>query len=181
MEVRAAVPGDDVGLATVHVRSWQAAYAGQLPEEYLAGLSIERRAEWWRTTLARCAGAGAGSGAGAPGEGVLVAVDAEGIVGFLHYCRSRDQDAPRTTGEITSIYLLPGWWDRGVGRRLLSAGLDGLRDAGFDTATLWVLESNLRARRFYVAAGMKTDGATKDDVRPDFVLREVRYTVRLGR
>jgi ribosomal protein S18 acetylase RimI-like enzyme len=172
MELRRAVAGDELGIATVHVRTWQAAYKGQLPDALLAGLSVERRAEWWRTTLARAAGAAA--------EGVYVAVDGGQIVGFVHWCPSRDEDAEPGAGEITSIYLLPDCWDRGAGRRLLTAALDALREAGSTVATLWVLGTNERARRFYEAAGMTPDGATKDDARPSVVLHEVRYAIRLA-
>ena len=51
----------------------------------------------------------------------------------------------------------------------------GLTETGFSAATLWVLETNARARRFYESAGWAADGATKTDRRGDIELREVRY------
>jgi len=56
-----------------------------------------------------------------------------------------------------------------------------LRAVGFSTATLWVLDTNLRARRFYEAAGWVPDGATKVDDRATFTLREVRYRTTIPR
>ena len=41
--MREAILADAEAIATVHVRSWQAAYRGQLPDEYLDGLTVEDR------------------------------------------------------------------------------------------------------------------------------------------
>jgi hypothetical protein len=51
----------------------------------------------------------------------------------------------------------------------------GLAEGGFTAATLWVLGTNVRARRFYEIAGWVADGAVKTDHRGDVELREVRY------
>ena len=53
--------------------------------------------------------------------------------------------------------------------------LSALSGAGFDEATLWVLDTKSRARRFYEAAGWHAGGAVKQDARRGFVLNEVRY------
>jgi hypothetical protein len=47
--------------------------------------------------------------------------------------------------------------------------------ARYGDATLWVLDENVRARSFYERGGWRLDGATKDDDRGSFVLKEVRY------
>jgi RimJ/RimL family protein N-acetyltransferase len=57
----------------------------------------------------------------------------------------------------------------------VAAAVDGLRQARFTTATLWVLEGNGRARRFYERAGWAPDGTHKDDVLAGTPIREVRY------
>ena len=60
-----------------------------------------------------------------------------------------------------------------------STPLDDLRERRFTVATLWVLETNDRARRFYDAAGWTTDGATTSE-RVDCEMRPtVRYRVTL--
>jgi len=43
VELRDARPDDAMGVAGVHVRSWQTAYRGLLSEEYLNGLRAEDR------------------------------------------------------------------------------------------------------------------------------------------
>ncbi|MBV9093965.1 MAG: hypothetical protein JO132_08830 [Streptosporangiaceae bacterium] len=57
----------------------------------------------------------------------------------------------------------------------MAAALERLAAAGFEQAILWVLDSNVRARRFYEAGGWSTDGAVKDDDSRGFRMTEVRY------
>lgn len=87
---------------------------------------------------------------------------------------SRDEDGAGV-GEVTAIYLLDSHWGQGAGRELMAAAVEHLGAAGFTEATLWVLESNARARRFYEAAGWRPDGTVKVDESRGFPLREVRY------
>lgn len=165
MEIRRAQDGEAQVIAKVHVASWQGAYRGLIPDEILDGLSVERRAQWWSQAIKD------------PEIDVFVSLDEAGrIVGFASIQASRDADAPEATGELTTIYLLPEWWGRGRGRALLETCLDRARQRGFARVTLWVLDSNQRARRFYEKAGFTTDGASKTEtVAPGVVLEEVRY------
>ena len=45
VQFRLAVPGDEQAVAVVHVRSWQVAYRGLMPDEYLDGLRPQDRAD----------------------------------------------------------------------------------------------------------------------------------------
>ncbi len=49
--IRDATPDDAQGIAIVHVKTWQCAYRGQMPDSLLDGLSVEKRTEGWRTQL----------------------------------------------------------------------------------------------------------------------------------
>jgi GNAT superfamily N-acetyltransferase len=169
MEVRRARLSDAEGIATAHVRSWQAAYAGLVPQAYLDGLDLARRTAAWEEMLAH------------PGdrEVTLVAEEAGNesgpdIVGFVAICPSRDDDAG-DVGEVAAIYLLAEVWGRGYGRALMAAALCALKELGFSSATLWALEGNQRARTFYEAGGWSTDGAVRQDSRRGATLSEVRY------
>jgi GNAT superfamily N-acetyltransferase len=172
MEVRRAQAGDALGVATVHVRSWQAAYKGLMPDGYLDQLDIERRRIGWERNIAE---------ADWPRSGTLVATEANGhVVGFAHIVPARDGDGdPAVVGELAAIYLLPEAWGSGVGRRLMVAAVNVLRDAGFAEAILWVLEGNERAQRFYEIGGWQLDGGAKDIVIADTPLAEVRYRLVL--
>jgi GNAT superfamily N-acetyltransferase len=78
-------------------------------------------------------------------------------------------------GEIVAIYLASTAWGKSVGRALMAAALAQLSAIGYQEATLWVLDTNVRARTFYEKAGFSPDGAAKLDDRGEFQLREVRY------
>jgi GNAT superfamily N-acetyltransferase len=172
MEIRRALADDALGVATVHVRSWQAAYRGLLPDAYLDQLDIEARRVGWARTIEETDW---------PRSGTLVATEANAnVAGFAHIGPARDDDLDAAVvGELAAIYALPEVWGSGVGRRLMAAAVNVLRDAAFSDAILWVLDGNDRAQRFYEMGGWVTDGAAKDIVIADTPLAEVRYRLVL--
>ena len=143
-----------------------------MPDVYLDQLDVERRRAGWERTIAATDG---------PRSGTLVATEANGtVVGFAHIGPAREGDGdPIVIGELAAIYLPPEVWGSGVGRRLMLAAVNVLRDAGFAEAILWVLEGNERAQRFYEIGGWQLDGVTKDVVIADLPLPEVRYRLVL--
>jgi len=167
MNIRSARIEDAPVVALVHVRSWQTAYRGLVPQEYLDALEVARRRVVWISIVAQTDW---------PQTGTLVAEREQGVIAFVNVRPTRDDDEdPAHVGEVAAIYALPGIWGQGVGQGLMAAALDSLARAGFGQATLWVLDTNTRARRFYEAGGWRTDGAAKRDDRRGFPLREVRY------
>jgi len=169
--IRNATADDVLAVATVHVRAWQAAYRGQIPDSYLDGLTVERRVPTWTRLISEAA---------PPATTLLVAEDERiEVVGFAHHSASRDDDAAAATAEVTSIYVSPDAWQRGIGGALLNAAETHMRRASYAQATLWVLDTNGRARNFYERKGWSPDGALKLDERGGFTLREVRYAKTL--
>jgi GNAT superfamily N-acetyltransferase len=150
--IRRAAAGDEEALAHVHVRSWQTAYRGILPDEFLAQMSVEGRVERWRERIA------------SPGKGefsfiAMVAGETSGprIVGFSGGGPERQGfvrgDGIRYDGEVYAIYLLPEWRGKGIGRALIAASAQALIEAGLQSTAIWVLQDNASARRFYEALG----------------------------
>jgi GNAT superfamily N-acetyltransferase len=172
--VRPATLADAEGIGLVHVRSWQSAYRGKMPQDHLNELDPARRAEVWRRFMEETE----------PSRGgVLVAV-AEGgaITGFASFGPSRDSDTdPRGTGEVFAMYADPDAWSTGAGRTLMASTVADLARLGYTDAILWVLDTNDRARRFYTLAGWKEDGANKTDGSRGFDITEVRYRRTLGK
>ena len=120
--VRAATKEDAEAVARTYVETWRDAYPGMLPDKVLLGLSAPRHAESWRRRI------------GEAGEIVIVAEDGEaGIVGFGSAGRARDANLGHA-GEIYTLYLLPDWRDRGLGRALLGALFDALVARGYGSA-----------------------------------------------
>lgn len=161
--IRAAVPADAEEISRVHIATWQRAYRGQVSDAFLDGLSdrIEGRVAWWRERLAA-------------GATALVTRDGEQLTGFVGFGAAEPPTAP-ALGEVYAIYVDAPYWDRGHGRALMSGALEALRGRGFAAAVLWVLESNVRARRFYERGGWAVDGGTKTEAIGGETLREVRY------
>ena len=57
--------------------------------------------------------------------------------------------------QIVRLYVDPGHWGRGIGRRLHDEALGHLRRAGYRVAVIWVLEANGRARSMYERWGWR--------------------------
>ena len=91
-------------------------------------------------------------------EGLIVAFDAEGMVGF-HWTKQADA----TTGEVYVIAVAPRSQGRGYGKVLLTAGMSHLATQGLPTVELYVDTADETAVRMYQRAGFVT------------VHRDVRY------
>jgi GNAT superfamily N-acetyltransferase len=168
VRIRDATVDDADAVALVHIHGWQWGYRGLLPGEYLDGLSAERRAEQWRSWLLE------------PGRTRTRLAEENGAcVGFAVSGPSRDPGADDDTGEVYAIYVEEDVAGTGVGTELLGSAVVWLTERGFARATLWVLEGNARARRFYEREGWTLDGAAKSDPREDFTMDEVRYAMSL--
>ncbi|HUW35197.1 MAG TPA: GNAT family N-acetyltransferase [Planctomycetota bacterium] len=167
MTIRRANADDAISLASVHVDSWHAAYRGLVPDTFLEQFAYERRAERFRQSLA------------ANSEETYIIEEDGKAMGFLTLGACRDADAAAgRTGEIWGIYVAPAHWRKGMGRQLCEFGEQLLSSRGYQEATLWVLEANQSARRFYEAMGFHLDGASKE-VKLGVPLQAVRYRKNL--
>jgi GNAT superfamily N-acetyltransferase len=165
-EIRVAQVGDAEAIARVHVAGWQRAYRGLLPDEFLDALSWEQRFPGW---VDRLDPAPTGPG------GTLVAGDGGAVIGFASIGPARDTDRARPGHwELYAIYLDPARWGRGDGSQLLAAASATI-PSGVRDVSLWVLDGNSRARRFYERHGFAADGTRKDDVIGGAAVVEVRY------
>jgi ribosomal protein S18 acetylase RimI-like enzyme len=190
VRVRQANPSDALAIATVHVRSWKAAYPGLIPQRFLDSLTPQARLEMWNQTLGGPDGrdvttlvlvSDAEAGRATPREAVgadaAAQAEPEQILGFTSFGSNSD-GGPRSVGEVMTLYLDPTAWGRRLGELLLASAVEQLQRDGYRAATLWVLETNARARRFYERLGWAPDGAVKLHDWKAFVATDVRY--RLG-
>jgi GNAT superfamily N-acetyltransferase len=156
--IRPGTPADAEAVARVQVQSWQVAYAHALPQDRLMALSVEERAGMHRRWPP------------------LVAQVDDAVVGFVSVGPTHDEQGD---GELYAIYVHPDHWGTGIGRALIEAGEQRLRELGHRDAHLWVLEDNPRARRFYEIAGWSTDGTARRIEIFGFDIDEVRYVKQL--
>jgi len=162
--VRDATGDDAEGIERIRVRGWQVAYRHLYPPDELDRLPVD--ASRWRRRIER------------PPRGwtILVAGSGGRLLGFASTGPSRDEPG---VGELYAIYVDPDAWSQGAGRALL-AHAEGRLAAAYAHATLWVLEQNGRARRFYEAAGWIPDGGRQEVERLGVSPPEVRYRKRLS-
>jgi ribosomal protein S18 acetylase RimI-like enzyme len=158
---RWAVADDAPALADVQVTSWQHAYRGIFPDEFLDSLDRDRREGWWRRFIA--------------GGARVHVVGPDRVVGFCHAGLS-DQAG---WGEVFAIYVHPGHWGLGLGRELLSAGQDTIAESGLSHALLWVLEGNRRGRAFYERQGWEVAKPFRVEEIGGTQVTELRYEIDL--
>jgi ribosomal protein S18 acetylase RimI-like enzyme len=169
LQIRRAEVNDALQIAKVHVSTWQFAYRGQMPDAFLNSLSVENRAKFWKETLSIPTNFAE----------VWVAEENKKLIGFCSVGISRDHDRKPETGEIYAIYVDSNSMGKGVGSNLMEKGIETLKAKGFKEATLWVLDTNEKTRRFYQSKGWKEDGAKKTEPQDGFDLNEVRYRITL--
>jgi ribosomal protein S18 acetylase RimI-like enzyme len=152
MEIRSASPEDAIAIEAVHFASRDAVYRGRIPDwPNLVSIRDERVARWadW---LRR------------PEILTLVSEVGDEIVGFVTLRASADVgEDPTRVGEMPTLYVHPSHWRRGHGSALCNSALTKARDLGFEELTLWVVDLNVGARRFYTAYGFAEDGRTTVD------------------
>jgi ribosomal protein S18 acetylase RimI-like enzyme len=169
MQLSLAVNDDALGIAETHVRTWQAAYQGIVPAEYLDSLSVVTREAAWRESIIR----------GTPE--ILVAREQAAVSGFVAYGACRDEGVSTSQGEIWAIYVTPSLWSRGIGRRLWLAARERLTQQDYQRVSLWVLAENVRAIRFYRAAGFSPDPLhSKERIIAGKSLQEILYVAALA-
>jgi len=165
--IRDADVSDAEAIARIHVRSWQVAYRGMMPDSLLDNLSVQDRILQWQKRLTDHK------------ESTLVVETGGSVAGWATFGQSRDDDAGARTGELTAIYLDPLVWGRGLGKLLYREIEKRLQQAAFTEVTLWVLEANSRARRFYSSIGYaEEDGTTKSVLREGVEIPEIRVRYR---
>ncbi len=140
--LRRGIVEDAAGIAAVFVETWRDTYPGMLPDRVLVRMSDEAQATYWARLLS----------ARRPSEFVQVAIGgAKGaIAGFGSAGPARSGAARQ--GEIYTLYIRPNWQNQGLGRGLICALFQGLRERGCKSAMLWVLAAN-PSRFFYEAMG----------------------------
>jgi len=198
--IRSASAADAAQIAAVMRDSWFAAYDGIIAPGLIdqatapdGGALIRQsfRTRPWQRMIAAVVTepqpAGNTGNAGNAGG-----TTPDGIVGYASFGPERDvlgmpwphpltpAGSDGRVAELYALYVHPAWWSTGTGRALMDRVLAKVRAAGYACITLWVLEANARARRFYRRAGFAPDGARHvlDDLGG---VTEIRYRRALSR
>lgn len=155
--IRRAVLADAEQLGPVHAQVWRETYAGILSDEWIANVSDTERVANWRVIL----------GEPNPARQWVAEVDGH-VVGFAASGPPRDAQPVRPL-ELWSIHVLRSHARSGVGTALVAASL------GDSPASVWVVEANRPAQRFYKSLGFVADGA-RDVLSTWEAIPEIRMT-----
>jgi GNAT superfamily N-acetyltransferase len=147
--IRLATDADVLSMAKVHNASWRETYPGLLPDPMLARLSIADEAIRWQRMLDRPRAWGGAVSFVADQRGSIVGY---GSCGEQRSLLLRDRGF---TGEITELYVLRCAQRQGAGSGLIKAMAGVLFERGHRAMSLWVLDKNMVARRFYESLGGK--------------------------
>ncbi|MCM1505844.1 MAG: GNAT family N-acetyltransferase [Ruminococcus flavefaciens] len=142
-------------------KSWKSGYKGILPQDYLESIPVGR----WAESVNR------------NGMHNLVAIENGHIIGTCGFCRSR-WEKYSDYGEIVSVYFLPEYTGKGLGKCLLDRAVEELEKMGYKSIILWVLEENFKARRFYEKNGFIFSGEYMENIIGGKEVQEVMYIKR---
>ncbi len=162
--IRAGRSADAGPIARLHAASWRDSYRGMLPDAALDGPLEQRWSETWRHLLADD---------GAPGRQVLVAVDDDGLAGFVSAGRLRDRGRS-FSAEIYTLYVAKARRGQGLGGRLMGAVATRLALFGHGDVALWTLAANAAARRFYESLAGEAVGR-RDEMISGARIPEIAY------
>ena len=150
-----------MAISRIYEESWKYTYKGLIPQHYLESIPEGR----WVANLEN------------PNWSTLVCVDSGRIVGTSSFCESRFSQFSGWE-EIISIYLLPDYMGRGFGKVFFDSVIVELKKMGYRNIFVWVLEENLRARKFYEKEGFVMTDVYLDDSIGGKDVREIRYIYR---
>ena len=167
VSVRLATPADAIDLAEVHKRSWEAAYTGIIPDDYIREKNATRTAQWQEIVT------GANT--------TRYAIVKDGIiVGLMCLDQAGDDDLSSDVYELQAIYLHPGYFRQGIGTIAMRFAFDKARSLGKTAIILWVLADNADSICFYEKCGFAADGTSKE-LEYGKLFKVIRLTASCGR
>lgn len=168
MTHRLATPDDARAIAELHLASWRSAYAPFLRPGILEALELDPHAIEWRRRV------------GVPRVRIDLDERDRVLIAFCAHGPSGDADASsdagRPTWEIKNLHVRPDLRRTGSGGKLFDLATAHARSVRAESLTLWVVERNDSARRFYEKKGMVVDGGrTTHTLGADGTMPVVRY------
>jgi GNAT superfamily N-acetyltransferase len=141
VQIRPALADDAAAMARVQITGWRTAYRGIFPDDVLDRADAEAATDKWRQRLA------------APDAVAFVAVASSGIAAIAAGGPPAKEPRLDFGPELYSLYLLPEWRRRGIGRQLLATIFSAFLGNGAEAAYLWCLAGNQDGRSFYARLG----------------------------
>ena len=142
MEIRFVTAEDDLkAISGIYEKSWKHTYKGMLPGGYLRRIPEGNWAERINHFGSRS----------------MVAVSGEEYIATVSFGATRVAGYEEC-GEVFSLYVLPQYTGKGIGRRLMDRAVSELKALGYTKVVLFALDKNTTARRFYEKYGFSASG-----------------------
>ena len=144
VSLRHANATDVAAIGRIQVTTWRDAYRGLIPGDILANMRSEKIETFVTEILSGLH------------EGTFVLV-CEAEMRPAGFCIGGPERSEREGqcpfGEIYSMYVLPAYQRLGLGKALMGHAAEILRSNGKTGLSLWVLQGNAGALRFYQSMG----------------------------
>jgi len=165
MIIRKATIQDLVEYTDCVIASWQSAYKGIVPDEYLNGMLADNKRQQLEKNKKALT---------EPGDcEYYCAIYERKMIGILVINKNHIEN-------FWAIYLIEEFWGKGYGKEILDFAINELKCAGHKKICLWVFEDNKRARRFYEKNGFNYEGINKVVYKYGGVpLTELQYVLNL--
>ena len=144
VKIRAATDNDIQAIAEIHVLSFQTAYRGIVPDEFLNAINVDNRVHGWRSTYDKY-----------PRNLTVAVLPNDYVLGFC--CAGPVVDTQKNAPyefEIYGLHVRQECRRTGIGTQLLNdAFARALKSEQFTTAIVWTLTELVESRRFYERHG----------------------------
>ena len=144
--IRLAIPSDAPDMAEIVMRSWEIAYKDIVPADYIkernANLPQRYKIPDDNTTYH------------------VIQFDGK-TIGIMTVAPSQDDDLDDSFYDLQAIYLHPDYFHQGIGTVAMEYAFEIARGLGKTNMTVWLLEDNHNAEKFYEKCGFAADGKTK--------------------
>jgi GNAT superfamily N-acetyltransferase len=153
MLIRQATFGDEVGIAALHMHSWQCSYHSIMPDDILHDLTPEDRRQQWMDALYDVNQN--------TDRKVLFVVEQQGeIIGFICGGEARADKREYYDAELYAIYVEQAHQGQGIGQKLFYALTNWLIEKNFKNMFVWVFADNP-----FIGFYQKIGGALGDEHR----------------
>lgn len=160
---REARPGDAEAIARLHAKSWRETYRGEFPDAFLDGDLFAERLSVWLERLEKPPHP----------QFVLLALEGTELLGFVCAYGAHDTEWGSL---IDNLHVAKSAKRSGIGTSLMRrAGVWLAETHPTQGVYLWVLESNISARRFYERLGARNAGVSTMEVQGGAIVRSCRY------
>ena len=163
MEIRFVTGEDDLKeISGIYEKSWRQTYKGMLPSGYLKRIPEGN----WADRINHF------------GSRSMVAVSGGEYIATISFGATRIAGY-EGSGEVFSIYILPQYTGKGIGKMLMDRAVSELKAMGFTRVVLFALDKNVIARRFYEKYGFTASGDMMKKKFGHKMVTEVMYILEI--